>query len=74
MVIVKAMNIPRGLLLVCSQLVASIFASYIVSVLFPTEFNGSYLMPDYRKVLGFADISSTNHTLRRHFDRTRPLY
>ncbi|OJD35792.1 mip family channel protein [Diplodia corticola] len=39
MVMVKAVSIPRGLLLVCSQLVGSIFASYIVSVLFPTEFN-----------------------------------
>ncbi|KAL1624031.1 hypothetical protein SLS54_003960 [Diplodia seriata] len=39
MVIVKAVPIPRGILLVCSQLVGSIFASYIVSVLFPTPFS-----------------------------------
>ncbi|KAF4302573.1 Major intrinsic protein [Botryosphaeria dothidea] len=39
MVMVKAMGIARGILLVGSQLVGSIFASYIVSVMFPTPFN-----------------------------------
>ncbi|SMY23101.1 unnamed protein product [Zymoseptoria tritici ST99CH_1A5] len=39
MVMVKAVTIVRGLLLVASQLLGAIFASYVVSVLFPTTFN-----------------------------------
>lgn len=39
MVMVKAMPVFRGFLLVGSQIVGSIFASYIVSVMFPTPFN-----------------------------------
>ena len=39
MVMVKSINYVRGFLLVGAQIVGSIFASYIVSVLFPTPFN-----------------------------------
>lgn len=39
MVMVKAMKAPRGMLLIGSQLLGSMFASYIVSVMFPTQFN-----------------------------------
>lgn len=39
MVMVKAISVTRGILLVGSQLVGAIFASFIVSVLFPTTFN-----------------------------------
>jgi aquaporin related protein len=39
MVMVKAISVVRGFLLVASQLVGAIFASFIVSKLFPTTFN-----------------------------------
>jgi len=39
MVMVKSLSYTRGVLLVCAQLTGSIFASLIVKVLFPVNFN-----------------------------------
>ena len=41
MVMVKSINLTRGLLLFAAQLAGAIFASFIVRVLFPTPFNVS---------------------------------
>lgn len=41
MVMVHSINFVRGFLLLVAQLVGSIFASFLVSVLFPTPFNVS---------------------------------
>lgn len=39
MVMCKAITYVRGFLLVCAQLVGAIFASFLVQVLFPSQFN-----------------------------------
>ena len=39
MVLVKAISVPRALLLTGAQLVGAIFASLLVEKLFPTKFN-----------------------------------
>jgi aquaporin related protein len=39
MIMVKSLSYARGILLVCAQLLGSIFASLIVKVLFPVNFN-----------------------------------
>lgn len=39
MAMVRAITVFRALLLVGAQLVGSIFASYLVKVMFPTQFN-----------------------------------
>lgn len=39
MVLTRAISVPRALLLTGAQIAGSIFASFLVDVLFPTDFN-----------------------------------
>ena len=39
MILIKNMNLVRGFLLLSAQLAGAIFSAYIVSILFPTQFN-----------------------------------
>lgn len=61
MVMVKAISVARGLLLVASQLVGAIFASYIVSVLFPTTFNVRTTLSAGTSVARGVFVSGADH-------------
>ena len=51
MVMTKAINYVRGILLVGAQIAGAIFASFIVSVLFPTDFNVRTTLADNTSIV-----------------------
>jgi aquaporin related protein len=61
MVMVKAVSVVRGFLLVASQLIGAIFASFVVSKLFPTTFNVRTTLSEGTSVVRGVFVCITDH-------------